>query len=656
MVKQKVVQNIKTMSELSRVKVPQGFLKQVQYMEKFPEALKNYVKRCYLQCKSANDEEIVTKHLMDKINLHTAKGSINKHNWADEALVPTTERIPDPPKKDDSYKERNKKENHQKRNNGKRKNNNHGNSRQEQKLQNNNFPTQKDQGTNLQLNQGYYQQSQGYYQQNYLYGNQVNNQQNYLYGNQVNNQQNYQYGNQGNNQQNYQYGNQGSNQQNYQYGNQGYYQQNQGNNQQNYQYGNQGYYQQNQGNNQQNYQYGNQGYYQQNQGNGQQNYQYGNQGYYQQPPNYQNTNQDYYKENNNQYTQNYQEVYDENKERKQYNQQENQEYYQQIQRYQNSSYQQTNQILSETKDIDNKEPIFNNPKFNNYVNSNSYDNNKTQLVHESNPKDKNMNSNSIITNNKNKVNQNKHASDDSLSLNAGHIVGTSTAMEKEYLRLAGSEVPDASLFRPLPILVKSFEYCLNKYSQNNDYEYISEQLRSIRQDLLVQGIEDEFCVSVYEKHATLAIKNEDWGNFNQSMTSLEKLYSRGLGEFEHICEFFHYRIIYLIGVDDILGLYSFIPRIPSHVLMSQPIKNALEIWKCYSNNEWAKYFEIMNNSTELSKSVMKFKAKELRITAFSSIFKGFRKLSIQEIQEFLFFNSENEAREFLQENDIQIPE
>ncbi|KAH0795946.1 SAC3/GANP family protein [Histomonas meleagridis] len=236
------------------------------------------------------------------------------------------------------------------------------------------------------------------------------------------------------------------------------------------------------------------------------------------------------------------------------------------------------------------------------------------------------------------------------------IVGTSTAMEKQYLRLAGNTLPDASNFRPLPILIQSFEYCLGKYEQNKDYEYISEQLRSIRQDLLVQHIENPFCVKVYEKHAHLAIMNEDWGNFNQSMTSLEKLYKMNFGEYENICEFFCYRIVYSIGVDDEAGLYSFIPRIPENVILSDQVQIALKIWKFSNTGEWVKFFEIMNNASDFLKKVMSIKAKQMRFLALSSSVKGMRKLSLEGFREFLFLQTIEETREYLAQNEVSIPE
>lgn len=83
-------------------------------------------------------------------------------------------------------------------------------------------------------------------------------------------------------------------------------------------------------------------------------------------------------------------------------------------------------------------------------------------------------------------------------------IGQCQDLEKEYFRLTGP--PEAHMVRPESVLKKSLDFVLNKYNETRNYRYICEQLKSIRQDLSVQYIENEFTVEVYEKHARIAIK------------------------------------------------------------------------------------------------------------------------------------------------------
>lgn len=84
------------------------------------------------------------------------------------------------------------------------------------------------------------------------------------------------------------------------------------------------------------------------------------------------------------------------------------------------------------------------------------------------------------------------------------FTGTNQDLEKEYLRLTGvsfilftilliyfnficlKQPPEPAMIRPLNVLKMSLEYVLDKYNKTNDYRYICDQLKAIRQDLTVR--------------------------------------------------------------------------------------------------------------------------------------------------------------------------
>lgn len=65
---------------------------------------------------------------------------------------------------------------------------------------------------------------------------------------------------------------------------------------------------------------------------------------------------------------------------------------------------------------------------------------------------------------------------------------------------------DPTTIRPLSILERAFPFVMNKYRANKHWPYISDQLRSIRQDLMVQSIRNDFTVLIYEENARLALE------------------------------------------------------------------------------------------------------------------------------------------------------
>lgn len=107
---------------------------------------------------------------------------------------------------------------------------------------------------------------------------------------------------------------------------------------------------------------------------------------------------------------------------------------------------------------------------------------------------------------------------------SGAVVGTSDRLEKNYFRLTSA--PNPAEVRSPKVLHNSLKYVISKYNTTNDYSYIIDQLKSIRQDLTVQHIKDDFTIHVYEKNARISIKHDDLGEFNQCQGQLKPLYHR----------------------------------------------------------------------------------------------------------------------------------
>ena len=83
--------------------------------------------------------------------------------------------------------------------------------------------------------------------------------------------------------------------------------------------------------------------------------------------------------------------------------------------------------------------------------------------------------------------------------------GTCMTVEKSYFRL--TQAPDPSEVRPEPVLMETLKMLESKWNgKKADYKYIDDQFRSLRQDLTVQRIQNDFCVKVSSQLNLLTVE------------------------------------------------------------------------------------------------------------------------------------------------------
>jgi Nuclear protein export factor len=105
-------------------------------------------------------------------------------------------------------------------------------------------------------------------------------------------------------------------------------------------------------------------------------------------------------------------------------------------------------------------------------------------------------------------------------------------------------------------------------------------LRSIRQDLTVQGIHNKFSVEIYQVHVRLALEAQDLDQYNSCMSRLFELYKEGLPgrtPVMNIQEFKAYQIMYYTFQHLYIRLEKCLKTLTASEKQSPEIKEAMAL-------------------------------------------------------------------------------
>ncbi|KAK8143988.1 hypothetical protein G3M48_006476 [Beauveria asiatica] len=230
------------------------------------------------------------------------------------------------------------------------------------------------------------------------------------------------------------------------------------------------------------------------------------------------------------------------------------------------------------------------------------------------------------------------------SLSSGPIVGTSDVLEKRYLRLTAPPIP--SNVRPEPILRQTLDLLKKKWRKEGNYSYVCDQFKSMRQDLTVQRIKNDFTVSVYEIHARIALEKGDIGEYNQCQTQLRSLYELGLKG--NPVEFKAYRILYFIHTANRTGLNDTMADLTAAEKEEGPIKHALSVRSALALGNYHKFFQLYLDTPNMGAYLMDMFVVRERLAALCNMCRAYKPdVKLRFITEELGFESDADAAQFI---------
>lgn len=197
----------------------------------------------------------------------------------------------------------------------------------------------------------------------------------------------------------------------------------------------------------------------------------------------------------------------------------------------------------------------------------------------------------------------------------GPLVGTCQKLEKSYFRLTAPPAPDT--VRPLPVLEKALVHIRRKWIKEHNYNYACDQLKSLRQDLTVQHIQNALTVEVYEVHARIALEMKDLGEYNQCQTQLRALYKSKLGGKAE--EFTAYRILYIIYTCNRTDMNNVLADLTTADKQMPGVQHALQVRSALASGNYHKFFRLYQDTPFMGAYLLDMIIQRERIAAMAAI-------------------------------------
>jgi len=228
------------------------------------------------------------------------------------------------------------------------------------------------------------------------------------------------------------------------------------------------------------------------------------------------------------------------------------------------------------------------------------------------------------------------------------IVGTSTEILKDYLRLTTEPKPEQ--IRPYHILQQTLLELKKRWREKCSYNWICSQFKSLRQDLTIQRIKNEFTVQVYEQHARMALESGDLVEYNQCQAALKGLYELGIpGRVE---EFTAYRILMLLHGLNRSELNLYVGQLTPRQKATSTVQHALSVSRAISMGNYHSLLLLYDNAPNMGVYIMDHFIARERFKALMTITKAYHTIPLAFLKSELAFEALDDARVFLEKHNV----
>lgn len=265
------------------------------------------------------------------------------------------------------------------------------------------------------------------------------------------------------------------------------------------------------------------------------------------------------------------------------------------------------------------------------------------------------------------------AEDDFVAAGWPQLVGTCEALLKPYFRLTAP--PDPMNVRPPYVLRQSLQHIKEMWVQNEDYAWTTDQLKSVRQDLVVQHDRTLLALEVYETHGRIALECGDLNEYNQCAAKIKDLTrvptadeegKRG-GANTHnddngnknnngddhqkaksADEFRAYRLLNAMYRQNSSEISSIFLLEMNGVARNRPAcRHALQVLTAMNLLDYEAFFRLYTRAPNMSAYLMDFLVGRMRKAAWARMVKAYAPtLPLHFVQVALGFSDHEDAREF----------